>query len=72
MSTSGGGAEREGDKESETGSRLLAVSTPPNVRLELKLRDNDLSQSQMLNPGVPQVRAVLLGDCALRTDADVG
>ena len=30
-----GGAEREGDTESETGSRLLAVSTEPYTRLEL-------------------------------------
>ena len=32
---SGGGAEREGDTESETGSRLWAVSTEPDVGLEL-------------------------------------
>ena len=30
-----GGAEREGDTESEAGSRLRAVSTEPDVRLEL-------------------------------------
>ena len=29
----GGGAEREGDTESEAGSRLRAVSTEPNVGL---------------------------------------
>ena len=29
-----GGAEREGDTESETGSRLPAVSTEPNAGLE--------------------------------------
>ena len=29
-----GGAEREGDTESETGSRLLAVSTEPDAGLE--------------------------------------
>ena len=28
------GAERGGDTESETGSRLRALSTEPNVRLE--------------------------------------
>ena len=33
---SGRGAEREGDTESEAGSRFLAVSTEPNVGLELK------------------------------------
>ena len=31
----GGGAEREGDTESETGSRLRAVSTEPHAGLEL-------------------------------------
>ena len=30
------GAEREGDIESEAGSKLRAVSTEPNVGLELK------------------------------------
>ena len=32
---SGGGAEREGDTESETGSRFWAVSPEPDVGLEL-------------------------------------
>ena len=32
---SGGGAEREGDTESEAGSRLQAVSTGPDAGLEL-------------------------------------
>ena len=32
---SGGGAEREGDTESEAGSRLRAVSTELDVGLEL-------------------------------------
>ena len=31
----GGGAEREGDTESETGSRLRAISPEPNAGLEL-------------------------------------
>ena len=31
----GGGSEREGDTESETGSRLCADSAEPNVGLEL-------------------------------------
>ena len=35
QSMSGGGAEREGDTESEVGSRLWAVSTEPDVGLEL-------------------------------------
>ena len=30
-----GGAKREGDRESEAGSRLRAVSTEPDVGLEL-------------------------------------
>ena len=39
-SMSGGRAEREGDTESEAGSRLQAVSTEPNVGLELTNREN--------------------------------
>ena len=35
QSVSGGGAERKGDTESEGGSRLWAVSTEPDVGLEL-------------------------------------
>ena len=38
-STSGGGAEREGDTESETSSRLWAVSTEPDAGLELTDRE---------------------------------
>ena len=34
-SMNGGGSEREGDTESETGSRLWAVSAEPNAGLEL-------------------------------------
>ena len=33
--TSGGGAEREGDTESEAAFRLQAVSTEPDMGLEL-------------------------------------
>ena len=36
---SGGGAEREGDTESEAGSRLRAVSKEPDAGLELKNRE---------------------------------
>ena len=36
---SGGGAEREGDTESEAGSRVQAVSTEPDVGLELPDRE---------------------------------
>ena len=35
----GGGAEREGDTESETGSRVWAVSTEPDAGLELTDRE---------------------------------
>ena len=35
----GGGAEREGDTESETGSRLLAISPEPDAGLELTDRE---------------------------------
>ena len=34
-----GGTQREGDAESEAGSRLRAVSTEPNVGLELMNRE---------------------------------
>ena len=55
---SGRGAEREGDTESEAGSRIRAVSTEPNVGLEpTNCEIIDLSRSQELNrlshPGVP-------------------
>ena len=36
---SGGGSEREGDAESQAGSRLWAVSTKPNTGLELTDRE---------------------------------
>ena len=35
----GGGAEREGDTESETGSRLWAISPEPDAGLELTDRE---------------------------------
>ena len=35
----GGGAEREGDTESEAGSRLRAVGTEPDTELELTDRE---------------------------------
>ena len=51
QSTSRGGTEREGDTESEAGSSLQAVSTEPDLKLELTagLWDHDLSWSQMFN-----------------------
>ena len=36
---SGGGAEREGDTESESGSRLRAANTEPGAGLELMNRE---------------------------------
>ena len=39
QSVSGRGAEREGDRESEAGSRLQAVSTQPDAGLELMSRE---------------------------------
>ena len=36
---SGGGAERKGDRESEAGSRLRAVSTEPDAGLEPTSRE---------------------------------
>ena len=39
QSMSGGGSEREGDTESEAGSRLQAVSTEPDAGLELTNRE---------------------------------
>ena len=61
---SGEGAEREGDTESEAGSRLWAVGTEPDLRLELMNLEimSNLSWSQMLNqlsPQVPQVYDIL-------------
>ena len=38
-SMNGGGAEREGDTESETGSRLRAISPEPDAGLELPDRE---------------------------------
>ena len=35
----GGGAEREGDTESEAGSRLRAISPEPDAELELTDRE---------------------------------
>ena len=35
----GGGSEREGDTESEAGSRLQAVSTEPDVGLDFTNRE---------------------------------
>ena len=39
QSMNGGGAEREGDTESETSSRLRAISPEPDAGLELADRE---------------------------------
>ena len=39
QSMNGGGSEREGDTESETGSRLRAISPEPDAGLELPDRE---------------------------------
>ena len=39
QSTNGGGAEREGDTESEAGSKLRAISPGPDAGLELTNRE---------------------------------
>ena len=39
QSMNGGGAEREADTESETGSRLRAISSEPDAGLELTDRE---------------------------------
>ena len=62
-----GQREREGDTESEVGSRLRAVSTEPDVGLKLhELGDHDLSRSQTLNqlshPGAPELVIFNPGD----------
>ena len=58
---SGGGAEGEGDTESEAGSRLRAISTEHNAELELtnhEIMTRGEIKSQMLNrlshPGAPE------------------
>ena len=54
--TSRGEADREGDTESEAGSRLWAVSTEPNMGLELTNRDTmTWAEVRHLTNGVTQV-----------------
>ena len=61
-----GGAEREGDTESQAGSRHWAISTEPKAGLKLTNErwDRDLSWSQTLNqrshPGAPMIWAFLV------------
>ena len=51
----GKGRERERDMESEAGSRLWAVSTEPDVGLQLTNSDHDLSRSRGSNPRTQMV-----------------
>ena len=51
QSANGGGAEREGDTESEAGSRLQAVSTEPDAGLEfMTARPEPKSAAQPTKP----------------------
>ena len=61
-SISGGGAEREGDTESEAGSRLWALNCQHRAWREARIHkpgDNDLSwgrtRNQLSHPGAPYV-----------------
>ena len=51
----GRGAEREGDTESETGSRLRAISPEPDAGLELPDREivTWLKLNRLCHPGAP-------------------
>ena len=68
QSTSGGGAEREGNTESETGSRLWAVRIESNAGL--KPWDHDLNRSRTLNqqshPGAPNKCVQIRKQCSKR------
>ena len=50
----GGGTEREGDTESEAGCSLQAVSTEPDVGLELMNREI-MTWAKVGHPGAPKV-----------------
>ena len=52
----GGGAEREGDTESETGSRLRAISPEPDAGLELMDREIVTRLKSDAQPTVPPRR----------------
>ena len=67
MHVNGGGAEREGDPESEVGSRLRAVSTKPDMGLEptnceimtwAEIKSWVLNQ--LSHPGAPEVHIAYL------------
>ena len=59
----GGGAEREGDTESETGSRLRAVSPEPDAGLELADREIvtwwSRTPNRLRHPGAPRPVSIL-------------
>ena len=57
----GGGAEREGDTESEAGSRLQTVSTEPDVWLEL-MNGEIMTRAEVsrLTDGATQAPQVLM------------
>ena len=60
-----GGAEREGDIEFEAGSRLQAVSTEPDVRLELTDREimTELKSDAQLTEPPRHSKAGILNSC---------
>ena len=64
QNVSGGGAEREreGDTESETGSRLWAVSTEPDAGLELTSREIT-TRAEVGRSADRATQALLTGHC---------
>ena len=61
QSMNGGGAEREGDTESETGSRLWAINPEPDTGFELTdPRDRDLAEVGRLTDCATQAPLVCL------------
>ena len=59
----GGGAEREGDTESETGSRLLAISPEPDAGLELTDREIMTWLKLDAYPTAPPRRPLIIHFC---------
>ena len=74
QSMNGGGAEREGDTESETGSRIRAISPEPDAGLELTDREIVTWLKSDAQPTAPPrlpkmvqlLKAVLLNCCGLQ------
>ena len=67
----GGGAEREGDTESETGSRLRAISPQPDAGLELTDREIVTWLKSDAQPTAPPRRPDTLSfraECAMQKE----